>query len=385
MELHGEDVFVQIFQPLICLIVDIDIGRNRHLRVYRVRVHHIAVVLAGNVHPPGGKIPDRMVASPVPVFHLFGIGACRQRHQLMSQADRKNRRIGFIELADLPDFVRAVLRISRPVCQHNAVRMRSQYLLRGSPGRIDRHIAASLLKGADDILLYSEIQKDNTQVFPCTPLSVSFPVGRHSFNRHGMSVRNGVFLHARRIKFRLGARHKLHLISGPVAFNPRKNLLQPEIFIRGDHTVHGSALPELAGQRSCINTGYSRNIISFQKSLNGVLAAEIAGHPGEFPHNVTVQPRAERFLVVPADSVVSDQRIGHADRLPRIGRIGENLQISGHGCVKYYLADYLSAGADACSGKNRTVLQDQKSLHIFILSSKLQCMSSHSRAAACRR
>ncbi|MDD6685603.1 MAG: hypothetical protein PUE47_07455, partial [Lachnospiraceae bacterium] len=31
----------------------------------------------------------------------------------------------------------------------------------------------------------------------------------------------------------------------------------------------------------------------------------------------------------------------------------------------------LSAGADACSGKNRTILQDQKSLHIFILSSKL--------------
>ena len=85
-----------------------------------------------------------MVTSAVAVLHLVRVSSRRKRHELMSQADCKNRCIGFIQLADLCNDLLALFRVSRSVAQHDTVRVRRQNLLRRSMCRVYRHLTASL-------------------------------------------------------------------------------------------------------------------------------------------------------------------------------------------------------------------------------------------------
>ena len=53
--------------------------------------------------------------------------------------------------------------------------------------------------------------------------------------------------------------------------------------------------------------------------------------------NPSTQGR-EDSVVFAVDAVVADQRIGHADDLPGVGRIGEHFLITGHRRVEDHLA-----------------------------------------------
>ena len=100
-----------------------------------------------------------MVASAVSVFHLMGIRAVCQRHQLMSQTDREDRHIRLIQLFDLFNDRRTFLRISRAVGKHDSIRLIRQDLLRACQCRINRNLASSLIQRTCDVVLCSQIQK----------------------------------------------------------------------------------------------------------------------------------------------------------------------------------------------------------------------------------
>ena len=102
------------------------------------------MILRRNVDAVRRQILDRMVTSAVAVLHLVRVSSRRKRHELMSQADCKNRCIGFIQLADLCNDLLALFRVSRSVAQHDTVRVRRQNLLRRSMCRVYRHLTASL-------------------------------------------------------------------------------------------------------------------------------------------------------------------------------------------------------------------------------------------------
>ena len=159
MVLHSKNILARIGKPLIGSVVHIYEGRNCYGRIQLVGIYHIAMVLGRNIYSPRLQILHRMVSSPVSVFHLMGIPSHGKSHQLMPQADRKDRDIRVVQLPDLPDDRCAFLGIPRAVAEHDAVRLRRNDLLRGSLGGIDRHLTASFRKGAGNVGLGPKVQQ----------------------------------------------------------------------------------------------------------------------------------------------------------------------------------------------------------------------------------
>ena len=79
--------------------------------------------------------------------------------------------------------------------------------------------------------------------------------------------------------------------------------------------------------------------------------------------SAAVRPWLCGFHIFVADAIVSNQRIGHHNGLSCIRWISQHLQISGHGCVKYDLADDFFCRSDTFSSENSTVLQNQICFH----------------------
>ena len=256
----------------------------------------------------------------MPVFQPMRIGARCKGHQLVSQTDRKYRYVRFIQSADFPDDLHAALRISRPVGKHNAVRLCTQDFFCQSMRRINRDFTAARLQGLCDMIFCPEIQQRN--------------------------FRPGSFQH-----FFLFACYLLHYISYCIRFYfwqkffYMATILLITLFCK-NHAVHRAFFPQQLCQGTRIDACNARNIMFFQKVLDRAFAAEIAGRPGQFPYNISIRPRPLRFHIVKTDPVIPNQRIGHYNCLPCIGRVGQHFQISGHGCVKYNLADHLPVRTD---------------------------------------
>ena len=115
MELNCEDILVHILKSLISAIVDIYKCRLSHIRVKFICVHHISMVLGRNINTACCKILNRMVSTSVSVLHLVCICACCKCHELMSEADCKNRHIAVIKLLYFLYNIYTLLWISRSV------------------------------------------------------------------------------------------------------------------------------------------------------------------------------------------------------------------------------------------------------------------------------
>ena len=115
MELHGKHPAVFILEALYGAIVDIHMADTRHIWVYALRLHHIAVVLGGDIDPSGIHIPHRMIAAPVPIFEFFRSSSCSQCHELMAQAHREDHHIRSIELFQFLNDLHIIRRISGAV------------------------------------------------------------------------------------------------------------------------------------------------------------------------------------------------------------------------------------------------------------------------------
>ena len=125
------------------------------------------MVLGGNVYTAGLQIFDRVVAAAVSVFHFVRIRTGCQCHQLMSEADCKDRDIGIVQFADLFNNGSTFFRISRSVGKHDAVRIGCYDLFCCGQCRIYGHFAAASVQIAGDVSLCTEVKK-------CYFRSVSF-------------------------------------------------------------------------------------------------------------------------------------------------------------------------------------------------------------------
>ena len=112
------------------------------------------------------------------------------------------------------------------------------------------------------------------------------------------------------------------------------------ITVGGDHTVHGSFVTETLGQRSRIDACDARNLVLLQEILDGVLGAEIRRHAGKLTHDEGIRPWLRGLHIFIADTVVTDQWIGHHDRLSCVGRVRQHFEVAGHRGVEYDLGDH---------------------------------------------
>ena len=70
--------------------------------------------------------------------------------------------------------------------------------------------------------------------------------------------------------------------------------------------------------------------------------------------------------ILGVDAIVADKRIGQADHLAGIGRIGEQFLITRHGGIENDLtAAKLHRTGEGASPKGKTVFQGKKSFHAF--------------------
>ena len=93
---------------------------------------------------------------------------------------------------------------------------------------------------------------------------------------------------------------------------------------------------------------------------DGPLIRQPAGKPGaKRSRDDSLALHALRFVARRVDSVVPDQRVGEAEHLRDVARVGDRLLVARHRRREARLAGGDAGGADARAGEDRAVLENQ--------------------------
>src|ERR1700730_482450 len=95
--------------------------------------HREPVVVAGDLHPPGPQVADRLIDAAVPASQLVGVQADSPAHDLAAQADPEHRDARTEHPAHRLDGVAGGGGVAGPVGEEHAVRAGGEDL-RGGPG-----------------------------------------------------------------------------------------------------------------------------------------------------------------------------------------------------------------------------------------------------------
>ena len=233
MELHSKYVFPYIPQTLIGIVIHIDKCRDSYLRIKALWIHCIAMILRGNVHPAGIQILHRMISSAMTVFQFISICPNSQRHQLMAQANGKNRYLRFIKPANLTNHFRILFRVAGTIGKHDSIRLCRQNLLCWGMAGINRHQTPPLRQRTCDISLGAQIQKGHSFPLAGTSLHRLCLPGRAHGNRQSSRITG---LH--HIRFLAG--NCLHHASDPITLNSFHGFCIIIVSMSGDHAIHGA-------------------------------------------------------------------------------------------------------------------------------------------------
>ena len=204
-------------------------------------------------------------------------------------------------------------------------------------GGIDGDLTAPLLEAADHVFLHAVVHQGHPQLL----------LAQGGIELGGLP---GHFLH--------GALH-------PVGMDLLQALLYMKMLRTGDHAVHGPLTAEYSGQSPGIDTLDPGDVILFQIGVQLTLAAEIAASPGQVPHDKGLRPGLGGLVVLVVHAVIANEGIAHYDPLSRVGGIGEDLLVAGHGGVEHHLTHPVCGRAHADALEHGAVLQNQGRLHLL--------------------
>src|ERR1700730_16327221 len=112
-------------------------------------------------------------------------------------------------------------------------------------------------------------------------------------------------------------------------------------------------------QRSCVDLRDDWNTVFFQVRTRQLVRAPITGDCGKLADYQPLDIRLQRFVVFDVGSVIADLRVSQNYDLAGIGRIGENLLVSGHSGIENDLARSLSGRTKTPAFEDASVLQGQ--------------------------
>ena len=92
-----------------------------------------------------------------------------------------------------------------------------------------------------------------------------------------------------------------------------------------------------------------------------------------FPYDKAGHPNFGRLKVLGIYTVVTYQRISQGNQLTSIGRIGEDLLVTGHAGIEDDLAVAVQPGAHRLAPVNRAILQNQVSWNGTLAIGSCQC------------
>src|SRR5207302_3016086 len=136
----------------------------------------------------------------------------------------------------------------------------------------------------------------------------------------------------------------------------------------------------MTGQGASVDVVDARDPVAFQVGVERVERTEAARVLRMPAHDESTDPGLLRLAVGVIDAVVSLQRVGHADHLAGIRRIGEDLLVAGHSGVEDHLALAERIGAEGLACEGAAVLQDQggEPLHWTITARSIPSVSAQS-------
>src|SRR6266545_4538960 len=160
MSLEAERRPIGVCEALQAAVEERNVG-GLEVRRERVRVDCEAVVLAGNDDRSAVQVLHRVVGPVMPEFHLHGLRAGGEPHELVAEADPEGRKPGADDFADRADGVIAGLGIARTVRQKHPVGLEREGFRRRRLRGKDRDPTAALDEQAQYVVLYAVVVRDN--------------------------------------------------------------------------------------------------------------------------------------------------------------------------------------------------------------------------------
>jgi hypothetical protein len=113
----------------------------------------------------------------------------------------------------------------------------------------------------------------------------------------------------------------------------------------------------MANERARVDIADYRDTVAFEILMRGFTRPPIGCKYGEFADDERLDIRFGRFFVVDVGADVADVRIGEADDLARIARIGENFLITSKASIENDFAATAGASARRTAVKYSSVLE----------------------------
>ena len=312
-------------------------------------VYRIGMVLRGDLYFTCNQILYRMITAPVSEFQFVGFGSIRQRNDLVSQTDTEN----WILSPELPYQFNDrdhILRISRAIGKKNPVRMQLLYVFCCCVPWNDGHITMSLIQTADNIVLDPAIYS------------------------HDMIF--WFFCRGNPARFRADL---LYLICGEERAVQSGETCQIGGGTLCDQSFAGSFVADMPCQTACIYPGNSCDSMALHNLFQGFFSPEIGRLFIVFPDDQSADSRHFRFIVVSTDAIVANQRIGHNNGLPGVGRIRKDLLITNHGSVENHFNDFFRIVTETESIEFGSIFQDD----LFIILPNHNCFLPFTKESFC--
>ena len=117
-------------------------------------------------------------------------------------------------------------------------------------------------------------------------------------------------------------------------------------------------VPDQSARVYALNRNY---LPTLQVSIQRLFRAPVRRHAARFSDNEAFDPGTRGFRILARHAVVADERICHADDLPGVGWIGQNLLITGHGSIEHHLAARFALRAPRTTKKRAPIFEREQS------------------------
>ena len=251
-----------------------------------------------------------MVGAVVAEFHLHGAGTAGQSQQLMAKADAEHRDTRLHQLANRLDGVVAGFRVAGAVGKKNAVRFHGEHL--GGRGLCRHH-------------------RQPAAAVHHMPGQIGVRAARMTLAPDPAALAPGIAVAGRHF---LRQVHALEPLESPGLL---QRLLLVRILPRQQAAVLGALFPEDAGQSPGIDVGNGDDAALAQVVGEPLLISVVAGHQRQVANHQPGGPDVGGLLVLGVGAGIADMRIGQGDNLARIGGVGQDLLVAGHGGVEHHL------------------------------------------------
>src|SRR6185437_5301321 len=287
------------------------------------------VVLAGDLDLARGQPPYRMVAAVVAEGQFVGLAAHSAGEKLVTQADAEHR-----HLAEQPAQVHIDrLRVARAVGKENAVRVPCQHSSGAGRGRY--HVdGCELAEFFEYVSLEPEVIGDDPQRPVAAPVGFTGGDLRHQVDARGA-------------RFGSGRRQQRGLV---LRWTER--------------AAHGPRVPEVPDQAAGVDARQHWSAVARQPGWEAFRRSPVAWPLGHVPRDDPPAARVVTLVIVRRYAVVTDVRVGEADYLTRVGRIGDYFLIAAEHGVEHHFTGRDGRGRHAAF-EDRAVGEYEHAVHVI--------------------